>query len=134
MSPQTAAGLRYPTPQDPLCHTDQYIHELADDIAYRLVNRALSVSTPWCTTDGNGNFTVSFPQFTTLQGVVVTPFIGGGGSGADVWTLLPFLVSISGNTAIVHVWSVQTNRAGFQVANFPNAGFAYSIFAWGVPK
>jgi hypothetical protein len=129
----TAAGLRYPTPQDPVCDTDQYIHDLADDITRVLNNRAVQVSTQWLSTDANANFVVSFPKFSVLQGLVIQPFVNGGGSGVDVWTVLPFLSVLSGNTATVHCWYVQVNREGYGVLNFVNAGFGYSIFAWGVP-
>jgi hypothetical protein len=130
---QTSAGLRYPSPQDPMCHTDQYIHDLADDITYRLTNRSMQVSNPVLTTDANANLTLTFPRFSTLQGLVVQPYAAGGGSGGVIWTLYPFLSQISGNSAIVHVWYAQNNLEGYAVNNFANAQYQYMVFGWGVP-
>jgi hypothetical protein len=130
----TTAGLRYPSPQDAVADTDQYIHDLADDITRVLNNRAMQLSTQWLTTDANANLTLTFPQFSTLQGLVIQPFINGGGSGVNIWVLLTYLSVLSGNTAIVHVWAIQTLREGFGATNFANSAFGYNVFAWGVPK
>lgn len=125
--------MRYPSPQDPVCHTDQYIHELADDITYRLGNRGFQVGNPFLTTDANANITVSFPRLSVLQGLVIEPYAAGGGSGGNVWTLYPFLSQISGNAAVVHVWYAQNGNSGYHILNFANAGYQYSVFGWGVP-
>lgn len=130
---QTSAGLRYPTPQDAFCHTDQYIRELAEDIDYRLGNRAMQVGNPVLSTDANANLTVTFPKLSTLQGLVIQPYAAGGGSGGVIWTLYPFLSQLAGNTAVVHVWYGQNNLEGYGVLNFANAQYQYLVFGWGIP-
>lgn len=129
----TTAGLRYPTPQDPVADTDLHIKNLAQDIDHRLGNQALQFGTMALTTNGGGDFIVTFPRLSTLQGLVIQPFVNGGGNGGDVWTLIPFVVGFAGNTAQVHVWYLPVNRTGYLPANFANAAFLYSVFGWGVP-
>lgn len=129
----TSAGLRYPSPQDAMCDTDLFIHQLADDINFRLNNRAMQVASPVLTTDANANLTVTFPKFATLEGLVIHPYAAGGGSGGVIWTLYPFLSQIAGNSAVVHVWYGQNNLDGYGVLNFANAQYQYLVFGWGTP-
>lgn len=130
---QTVAGLPYPSPQDSVCHTDQYIKDLAQAMDHRFANQALQMGLMTLVTNAAGDFLVTFPRMSVLNGLVIQPFIKGGGNGADVWTLLPFVVALGGNSAQVHVWYIPTNRSGYLPANFTNGGFDYAVFGWGVP-
>lgn len=132
--PTTPAGLPYPTAQDLLADVDVYLHELSDAIDYRLNNRSLLMTRAVLTTNAGGDLTINFPTFVTLQGLVIEAFAEVSDGAAIPWNLVCSITGLPGNSANVHVWYVNTKTNGYNVSNFANAAFNYSVFAWGVPQ
>ena len=129
----TAGGLPYPTPQDVLADTAGFIQQLAQAIDHRLDNRSLLISNASLTTNASGDMTITFPAFTTLNGLVIQPFTNWSAGADSMWVLVPRITGLPGNTATVHVDYLGTKTAGPTLGPF-GGSMQYNVFAWGVPR
>lgn len=122
MTGQTTAGLPYPEPTDLLWQTDQYINDLAAAITVATSKNPGQVPATFSgTSDGNGNFTLSFAgQLSTVAGCVAVV------QGAQQVVVL----SIAGSVVSCHLENYLGAGGGPTVA--ANTQYVARAVAWGV--
>lgn len=123
----TAAGLPYPSPQDPVCDTDRYIRELSDAVDLALATSSIAVFVGGLTTNSNGDVIVAFTSFASISGGVAH-CIQNSTSGSlplicQVWLL-------NGQLALRFLY-VPSN--GYLPVPYVG-GLTAAVICWGVPK
>ena len=133
-SGSTPGGLPYPTINDKLSQTDQYIADLADAVAVRLANPGLVVGTGVVTTDGNGQVWMEWTALATLDGLVVVPLI----RNLDIYAIWPTVMQRGTNpggwaSALVRFRKCPISVYAADLAPLVG-GLMVCSYAWGPPR
>lgn len=127
MSGVTAAGLPYPTAQDPLADTDRYIRELDAAAMTRARNRPIVMKSLVAPTNASGQATLTFPEFSHLAGLVILTAYAG------TLPLVCNVLAFGGRDAVVLFSMVYAgtgaNTTGPLASNYVNC----TVIAWGTP-
>lgn len=130
--PSTAAGIPYPTAQDPVCDTDRYIRELAAAAQVRISNKSLAVFRGVLATDGNGQANVSFPALAAVIGAFGMSIQYAPGGTPPV-PLVCAITGVSGTTVTTR-WAYAVTSGGYGTQWWANNALDASVIAWGTPK
>jgi len=133
-SGMTPGGLPYPTLDDHLAQTDQYIADLADAVNVRLANPGLVLTTGVVTTDGNGQVWMEFTALANLDGLVVQPLI----QNLDIFAIWPTIMQRGTNPGGWASALVRFRRCPISTYSAPLTpwvgGLMVCAYAWGPPR
>lgn len=127
-SGSTPGGLPYPTADDRLADTPDYIGELADAAAVRLANPGVETWTKQIQTDANGVAWLQFPTLSECHGCIPQVLI----TSNSRYVIWPTVIQRGENSALVRFRRHPVNGYTAEIVNHVGL-LTVCAYAWGVP-